>query len=83
MEKEKKQFLANPQTRYDRILKTIQKDLHLKELPKRIECFDNSNLQGSNPVAACVVFLNTKPAKKEYRHYLLLNCQKVPLPMKR
>ncbi len=69
MEKEKKQFLADPQTRYDRILKTIQKDLHLKELPIRIECFDNSNLQGSNPVAACVVFINTKPAKKEYRHF--------------
>ena len=69
MEKEKKQFLSDPQTRYDRILKTIQKDLHLKELPIRIECFDNSNLQGSNPVAACVVFINTKPAKKEYRHF--------------
>ena len=43
--------------------------LQLKELPVKIECFDNSNLQGSEPVAACVVFKNGKPAKKEYRHY--------------
>lgn len=52
-----------------RILEGLQKDLQIKELPKRIECFDNSNLQGSNPVAACVVFIDGKPAKREYRHY--------------
>ncbi|MFC2089610.1 excinuclease ABC subunit UvrC [Bacteroidota bacterium] len=51
------------------ILETIQKDLRLQELPLHIECFDNSNIQGSNPVAACVVFRNGKPAKKEYRHF--------------
>ena len=51
------------------ILKQIKKDLQLKESPVRIECFDNSNIQGSNPVASCVVFINAKPAKKEYRHY--------------
>jgi excinuclease ABC subunit C len=52
-----------------RILTTLQSDLRLSELPMHIECFDNSNFQGSNPVAACVVFKNGKPAKKEYRHY--------------
>jgi excinuclease ABC subunit C len=69
MEKDKQLVLKNPKIREDRILKTIQKDLQLKELPAKIECFDNSNLQGSNPVAACVVFKNVKPLKKEYRHY--------------
>jgi excinuclease ABC subunit C len=47
----------------------LQKDLQLKEFPRQIECFDNSNFQGSNPVAACVVFIDGKPAKREYRHY--------------
>ena len=69
LEKEKQNVLKNPQERTDRILSTMQKDLQLKEKPVRIECFDNSNLQGSNPVAACVVFKNGKPFKKEYRHY--------------
>ncbi len=59
----------NKEQRTTRILNTIKKDLHLKELPKHIECFDNSNLQGTNPVAACVVFKDAKPAKKEYRHF--------------
>jgi len=53
----------------ERILKAVQTDFRLKELPKHIECFDNSNMQGSEPVAACVVFRNGKPSKKEYRHY--------------
>jgi excinuclease ABC subunit C len=53
----------------ERILKSVQEDFRLKEIPRHIECFDNSNMQGSEPVAACVVFLNGKPAKKEYRHY--------------
>lgn len=52
-----------------RIMETIKKDLHLTELPKHIECFDNSNFQGDNPVAAMVCFRNTKPSKKDYRHY--------------
>jgi excinuclease ABC subunit C len=47
----------------------MKKDLRLNTLPVHIECFDNSNIQGSNPVAACVVFKNLRPAKKEYRHY--------------
>ncbi len=53
----------------DRILKTLQLDLRLQEKPIHIECFDNSNIQGSEPVAACVVFKRGKPAKREYRHY--------------
>ncbi len=53
----------------DRILSTLKEDLRLKEKPIHIECFDNSNIQGSEPVAACVVFKNGKPFKKEYRHY--------------
>jgi excinuclease ABC subunit C len=59
----------NPEQRTTRILKTIQNDLHLPVLPMHIECFDNSNIQGTNPVAACVVFKKTKPSKKEYRHF--------------
>jgi excinuclease ABC subunit C len=69
LEKEKQLVLKNPKLREERILNTLQKDLQLPEPPVRIECFDNSNLQGSNPVAACVVFHNTRPLKKEYRHY--------------
>lgn len=67
----KQQVLTNTQKipASKRILEGLQKDLQLKEIPKRIECFDNSNLQGSNPVAACVVFIEGKPAKREYRHY--------------
>ncbi|TPG64459.1 excinuclease ABC subunit UvrC [Hymenobacter nivis] len=52
-----------------RIMETIKKDLRLKELPKHIECFDNSNFQGDNPVSAMVCFRNAKPSKKDYRHY--------------
>ncbi len=48
--------MLNPEQRTTRILKTLQKDLQLKEMPWHIECFDNSNIQGTNPVAACVVF---------------------------
>jgi excinuclease ABC subunit C len=63
----------NEQTRSrldnSRLMEQMQKDLRLKEKPKHIECFDNSNIQGSNPVAACVVFKNGKPSKKEYRHF--------------
>lgn len=65
-----KQFeKVNPKRHADRIMTTLQNDLHLKEKPAHIECFDNSNIQGHFPVAACVVFRDAKPAKKEYRHY--------------
>jgi len=53
----------------DRILLTMKKDLQMDELPRHIECFDNSNIQGSHPVSSCVVFRDTKPSKKEYRHF--------------
>lgn len=59
----------NPEQRITRILKEIQEQLHMERLPMRIECFDNSNIQGSDPVAGCVVFIKGKPAKKEYRKY--------------
>ncbi len=52
-----------------RILETLKNDLHMNKLPVHIECFDNSNIQGTHPVAACVVFKNGKPAKKNYRHF--------------
>ncbi len=57
------------QTSSERILRTMQEDLQLKEIPMHIECFDNSNLQGSFPVSSCVVFKNAKPSKKDYRHF--------------
>jgi excinuclease ABC subunit C len=69
LERQKQRELVDPERRTKRILGQIQKDLNLKELPERIECFDNSNIQGTNPVAAVVVFTNAKPDKKEYRHF--------------
>lgn len=59
----------NPELRTDRLLTQMMKDLRLKTLPRHIECFDNSNIQGTNPVSACVVFVNGKPSKKDYRHF--------------
>src|SRR5690606_7859477 len=59
----------NPDLRTERILLQMQKDLRLKELPKHIECFDNSNFQGDFPVSAIVVFKDAKPSKKDYRHF--------------
>jgi excinuclease ABC subunit C len=59
----------NPDLRTDRILTTMQKDLRLTQLPKHIECFDNSNFQGKYPVSAIVVFKDAKPSKKDYRHF--------------
>jgi excinuclease ABC subunit C len=69
MEKEKHAVLKDPKIRVTQLLNTIKKDLQLKEMPVHIECFDNSNLQGSQAVAACVVFKNGKPNSKEYRHF--------------
>lgn len=59
----------NPELRVDRLLTQMMKDLRLKELPRHIECFDNSNIQGTSPVSACVVFKDGKPSKKDYRHF--------------
>lgn len=61
----------NPEQRSIRLMKEIQNELHLNKMPMQIECFDNSNIQGSDPVAACVVFRKAKPAKKEYRKYTI------------
>jgi len=69
LDKNKQLSLKTPQSRTSRLLEQIQNDLRLKELPHRIECFDNSNIQGAQPVAACVVFIGGKPAKREYRHF--------------
>lgn len=59
----------NPEQRVQRTLERMKSDFRLSELPVHIECFDNSNIQGTNPVASCVVFRNTKPAKRDYRHF--------------
>jgi len=63
--------IADPDRHVNRIMAQMQKDLRLSEEPRHIECFDNSNIQGTHPVAACVVFKNGKPTKKEYRHYTI------------
>jgi excinuclease ABC subunit C len=59
----------DPDARADKTLERMKSDFRLSELPRHIECFDNSNIQGTNPVASCVVFRNAKPAKKDYRHF--------------
>jgi excinuclease ABC subunit C len=68
-EKLKKIQIVDPERHSKRILEQVQKDLRLTELPTQIECFDNSNIQGTNPASACVVFKNAKPSKKDYRHF--------------
>ena len=59
----------DPDLRVDRLMERMKADFRLNELPRHIECFDNSNIQGSNPVASCVVFRNGKPCKRDYRHF--------------
>ena len=61
--------IINPSRHTDRIMEAMREELHLAHEPRYIECFDNSNLQGTNPVASCVVFRDGKPSRKEYRHY--------------
>ncbi|WP_198912871.1 excinuclease ABC subunit UvrC [Tenacibaculum piscium] len=61
--------IVNPERHINRIMRQMQRDLRLQDEPRHIECFDNSNIQGTHPVAACVVFKDGKPSKKEYRHY--------------
>jgi len=65
----KQEEKLNPEQRATRLLTELQQLLHLQKLPIRIECFDNSNIQGADPVAGCVVFIKGKPSKKEYRKY--------------
>lgn len=69
LEKIKQEKIKDPEKHTNRILETMKTDLRLKELPVHIECFDNSNIQGTNPVSACVVFKDAKPSKKDYRHF--------------
>jgi excinuclease ABC subunit C len=69
MDRQKAQEKVDPERHSKRVMKQIQDDLHMTMLPQHIECFDNSNFQGSFPVAACVVFKNAKPSKEDYRHF--------------
>ena len=69
IEKLKQVQIVDPERHTNRILNQMKIDLRLNEMPKHIECFDNSNIQGSNPVASCIVFKNSKPSKKDYRHF--------------
>jgi len=68
-ERFKQEKIVDPERHTNRILTQMQRDLHLSVPPVHIECFDNSNIQGTNPVSACVVFKNAKPSKKDYRHF--------------
>lgn len=61
--------IHNPERHADRLMEAMRRELRLDKEPRHIECFDNSNLQGTNPVASCVVFRNGKPSRKEYRHF--------------
>ena len=65
----KQQEHTDPDAYKNMIMESLQKQIGMKELPRHIECFDNSNIQGTNPVSACVVFRNGVPAKKDYRHF--------------
>lgn len=69
LEQRKKHEVARPKDRTGKNLERLKLDLHMAEIPFHIECFDNSNIMGSNPVAACVVFRNARPSKKDYRHF--------------
>ena len=68
-EKRNREFLKTPEKQHEEILDQVQKDLKLKDIPLHIECFDNSNFQGTNAVSACVVFKNGKASKADYRHF--------------
>ncbi len=69
LEQKKKRMEHSPQVRTGKNLEKLKNDLHMADLPVHIECFDNSNIMGTNPVAACVVFRNARPSKSDYRHF--------------
>jgi len=69
LEQKKKRMEHSPQVRTGKNLEKLKNDLHMPDLPVHIECFDNSNIMGKNPVAACVVFRNARPSKNDYRHF--------------
>ena len=68
-EKLKQEEFKNPEEHSERIMNNMMRDLQMTVIPRHIECFDNSNIQGTNPVASCVVFRNGSPSKKDYRHF--------------
>ena len=68
-ELQKRMAQRNPERHTDKLMEDMRRELHLEREPRHIECFDNSNLQGTNPVASCVVFRDGKPSRKEYRHF--------------
>lgn len=68
-DKLKQEEFVNPKEHTERILENLRRDLQMDELPRHIECFDNSNIQGTNPVSACVVFKDAAPSKSDYRHF--------------
>ena len=70
-DKEKQAEALDPERSVDKLMETMKKDFRLEVQPRHIECFDNSNIQGTNPVASCVVFRNGKPAKRDYRHFII------------
>lgn len=75
LDQHRQERFTDPAKFKNRVLDQMKLDLRLTEPPRHIECFDNSNIQGSNPVAACVVFRDAKPAKKEYRHFNIKSVQ--------
>lgn len=75
LERQKQEIKHLPANRVTRKLETLRKDLRMEQIPDHIECFDNSNTQGTYPVAACVVFKNARPSKKDYRHFNIQTVQ--------
>ncbi|MBO4557653.1 MAG: excinuclease ABC subunit C [Bacteroidales bacterium] len=69
VEKYRHEEKVNPEEYNEKVMLALQRDLGMRDLPQHIECFDNSNIQGTNPVASCVVFKNARPSKKDYRHF--------------
>ena len=70
-DKEKQAEALDPERSVEKLMETMKKDFRLETQPRHIECFDNSNIQGTNPVASCVVFRNGKPSKRDYRHFII------------
>ncbi|MDE6380226.1 MAG: excinuclease ABC subunit UvrC [Muribaculaceae bacterium] len=70
-DKEKQAEALDPERSVDKLMETMKRDFRLEVQPRHIECFDNSNIQGTNPVASCVVFRNGKPSKRDYRHFII------------
>ena len=74
-DKEKMAEKLDPERGVEKLMEQMKKDFRLEVQPRHIECFDNSNIQGTNPVASCVVFRNGKPSKKDYRHFIIMTVE--------